>query len=373
MATRRSTRMLDVSSFSIKEASGIMKTSFVTGATGQDGSYLIRKLLSEGRRVCALVRRSSTSNMSRLADLTPGRQENGAELQFVPGDLTDGAGLIGILETYEPDEIFNLAAQSDVRESFNVPELTGNVDGLGTLRLLEGIRRLGLEKKTRFYQASTSELFGDVREKPQRETTPFAPRSPYAIAKLYAYWTTVNYREAYGIFACNGILFNHESPLRGENFVTRKITRGAARIREGLQETLRMGNIDSRRDWGHAEDYVEGMFLMLQQDSPDDYVLATGEQHSVREFLEIVFRDLDYDLVWRGTGVDEKGVDRRSGKTLVEIAPEFFRPTEVNYLCGDSSKAREKLGWRPKHSFETLVQDMLKNDVELAKRERANN
>ena len=347
-----------------------MKTALTTGSTGQDGSYLIRKLLAEGRRVCALVRRSSTSNMERLADLTPGVQSNGSELIFRFGDLTDSSSLTRVLEEFEPDEVYNLAAQSDVRVSFDVPEYTGEVDALGALRLLESIRRLGLASKTRYYQASTSELFGDVREKPQRETTPFAPRSPYAIAKLYAYWTTVNYREAYGVFACNGILFNHESPLRGENFVTRKITRGAARIRAGLQETLRMGNIDSRRDWGHAEDYVEGMFLMLQQDAPDDYVLATGEQHSAREFLEIVFSRLDYQLVWQGKGLDEKGVDRRTGKTLVEIDPVFFRPTEVNYLCGDATKAREKLGWKPRHTFESLIDDMLRRDVELAEREK---
>ncbi len=347
-----------------------MKTALTTGSTGQDGSYLIRKLLAEGRRVCALVRRSSTSNMGRLADLTQGVQPNGSELIFRFGDLTDSSSLTRVLEEFEPDEVYNLAAQSDVRVSFDVPEYTGEVDALGALRLLESIRRLGLASKTRYYQASTSELFGDVREKPQRETTPFAPRSPYAIAKLYAYWTTVNYREAYGVFACNGILFNHESPLRGENFVTRKITRGAARIRAGLQETLRMGNIDSRRDWGHAEDYVEGMFLMLQQDAPDDYVLATGEQRSAREFLEIVFSRLDYQLVWQGEGLDEKGVDRRSGKTLVEIDPVFFRPTEVNYLCGDASKAREKLGWKPRHTFEGLIDDMLRRDVELAEREK---
>ena len=346
-----------------------MKTSFVTGSTGQDGSYLIRKLLAEGRRVCALVRRSSTPNTCRIDDLAPGAQPNGSELFYRTGDLTDASSLRRILEEFKPDEVYNLAAQSDVRVSFDVPEYTGEVDALGALRLLETIRQLGLASKTRFYQASTSELFGDVKEKPQRETTPFAPRSPYAIAKLYAYWTTVNYREAYGIFACNGILFNHESPLRGENFVTRKITRGATRIREGLQEKLTMGNLDSRRDWGHAQDYVEGMFLMLQQDEPDDYVLATGEQRSAREFLEIVFRKLDYDLVWQGKGLDEKGIDRKSGKTLVEIDPVFFRPTEVNYLCGDSTKAREKLGWKPKHTFEDLVDDMLKHDVELARRE----
>ena len=347
-----------------------MKTSLVTGATGQDGSYLIRKLLAEGRRVCALTRRVSTSNMSRLADLTPGAQSNGSELVYCVGDLTDSSSLMRIFEEYEPDEVYNLAAQSDVRVSFDVPEYTGEVDALGALRLLECIRQRGLTAKTRFYQASTSELFGAVREKPQRETTPFAPRSPYAIAKLYAYWTTVNYREAYGVFACNGILFNHESPLRGENFVTRKITRGAARIHCGLQEKLRMGNLDARRDWGHAEDYVEGMFLMLQQEKPDDYVLATGEQRSAREFLETVFRKLDYELVWQGQGVDEKGIDRRSGKTLVEIAPEFFRPTEVDYLCGDASKARAQLNWRPKHTFESLVEDMLRHDLELAKREK---
>ena len=347
-----------------------MKTSLVTGATGQDGSYLIRKLLSEGRRVCALTRRVSTSIMARITDLKPGVQENGSELVYCVGDLTDSPSLMRVFDEYAPDEVYNLAAQSDVRVSFDVPEYTGEVDALGALRLLECIRQLGLTKKTRFYQASTSELFGAVREKPQSETTPFAPRSPYAIAKLYAYWTTVNYREAYGIFACNGILFNHESPYRGENFVTRKITRAAARIYYGLQEKLRMGNLDSRRDWGHAQDYVDGMFLMLQHDYPDDYVLASGEQHSVREFLEIVFRKLDYDLEWQGHGVDEKGIDRRTGKTLVEIAAEFFRPTEVDYLCGDATKARKILNWRPKHSFDGLIEDMVRHDLELTQHEK---
>lgn len=351
----------------------MMKTSLVTGATGQDGAYLTRKLLSEGRRVCAMIRRTSTSNMSRLLGLREGTQENGSELRYVTGDLTDSANISRILEEFEPDEVYNLAAQSDVRVSFDVPEYTGEVDGLGTLRILEGIRGAGLASKTRFYQASTSELFGDVKEKPQRESTPFAPRSPYAIAKLYAYWTTVNYREAYGIFACNGILFNHESPLRGENFVTRKITRGATRIRLGLQDKLRMGNIDARRDWGHAEDYVNGMFLMLQQSEPDDYVLATGEQRSARDFLELVFAKLDYEIVWQGSGVDEKGIDRKSGKVPVEIDPVFFRPTEVNYLCGDSTKARTKLGWKPRHTFHSLVEDMLAHDLALAEREKNNN
>lgn len=347
-----------------------MKTAFVTGATGQDGSYLIRKLLSEGRKVRALVRRTSTSNMSRLSDLQPGKRDDGSELIYESGDLVDSSSIYRILEKDAPDEVYNLGAQSDVRASFDMPEFTAEVDALGALRILEAIRRLGLESKTRFYQASTSELFGDAREKPQRETTAFAPRSPYAIAKLFAYWTTVNYREAYGVFACNGILFNHESPLRGENFVTRKITLGAARIKAGLQGTLRMGNIDSHRDWGHAEDYVEGMYLMLQQEKPDDYVLASGEERTVREFLEIVFRKLDYDLVWQGKGIDEIGLDRKSGKTLVEIAPEFFRPTEVNYLCGDATKARTQLGWKPKHTFEDLVDDMLRRDLELTERER---
>ena len=346
-----------------------MKTSLVTGATGQDGSYLIRKLLSEGRRVCALIRRASTSNMSRLSDLREGVQPNGSELIFCTGDLTDTPSLMRTLGEFEPDEVYNLAAQSDVRLSFDVPEFTGEVDGMGALRLLESIRRLGLTEKTRFYQASTSELFGDVREKPQRETTPFAPRSPYAIAKLFAYWTTVNYREAFGVFACNGILFNHESPLRGENFVTRKITLGAARLRAGLQEKLLLGNLDARRDWGHAQDYVEGMYLMLQQDKPDDYILATGEQRSVRDFLETVFNKLGYELVWSGTGVDEKGKDRKTGRILVEIDPQFYRPAEVNYLCGDATKAAEKLGWSPKHTFDELVDDMLQHDIKQVERE----
>lgn len=346
-----------------------MKTSLVTGATGQDGSYLIRKLLSEGRRVCALIRRASTSNMSRLSDLREGIQSNGSELIYCTGDLTDTPSLMRTLGVFEPDEVYNLAAQSDVRLSFDVPEFTGEVDGMGALRLLESIRRLGLAEKTRFYQASTSELFGDVREKPQRETTPFAPRSPYAIAKLFAYWTTVNYREAFGVFACNGILFNHESPLRGENFVTRKITLGAARLRAGLQEKLLLGNLDARRDWGHAQDYVEGMYLMLQQDKPDDYVLATGEQRSVRDFLETVFNKLGYELVWSGTGADEKGKDRKTGRVLVEIDPQFYRPAEVNYLCGDATKAADKLGWSPKHTFDELVDDMLQHDIKQVERE----
>lgn len=346
-----------------------MKTSLVTGATGQDGSYLIRKLLSEGRRVCALIRRASTSNMSRLSDLREGIQSNGSELIYCTGDLTDTPSLMRTLGEFEPDEVYNLAAQSDVRLSFDVPEFTGEVDGMGALRLLESIRRLGLAEKTRFYQASTSELFGDVREKPQRETTPFAPRSPYAIAKLFAYWTTVNYREAFGVFACNGILFNHESPLRGENFVTRKITLGAARLRAGLQEKLLLGNLDARRDWGHAQDYVEGMYLMLQQDKPDDYVLATGEQRSVRDFLETVFNKLGYELVWSGTGADEKGKDRKTGRVLVEIDPQFYRPAEVNYLCGDATKAADKLGWSPKHTFDELVDDMLQHDIKQVERE----
>lgn len=347
----------------------LMKTSLVTGATGQDGSYLIRKLLSEGRRVCALIRRASTSNMSRLSDLREGIQSNGSELIYCTGDLTDTPSLMRTLGEFEPDEVYNLAAQSDVRLSFDVPEFTGEVDGMGALRLLESIRRLGLAEKTRFYQASTSELFGDVREKPQRETTPFAPRSPYAIAKLFAYWTTVNYREAFGVFACNGILFNHESPLRGENFVTRKITLGAARLRAGLQEKLLLGNLDARRDWGHAQDYVEGMYLMLQQDKPDDYVLATGEQRSVRDFLETVFNKLGYELVWSGTGADEKGKDRKTGRVLVEIDPQFYRPAEVNYLCGDATKAADKLGWSPKHTFDELVDDMLQHDIKQVERE----
>ncbi|MGN1064112.1 MAG: GDP-mannose 4,6-dehydratase [Thermoguttaceae bacterium] len=346
-----------------------MKTSLVTGATGQDGSYLIRKLLSEGRRVCALIRRASTSNMSRLSDLREGIQSNGSELIYCTGDLTDTPSLMRTLGEFEPDEVYNLAAQSDVRLSFDVPEFTGEVDGMGALRLLESIRRLGLTEKTRFYQASTSELFGDVREKPQRETTPFAPRSPYAIAKLFAYWTTVNYREAFGVFACNGILFNHESPLRGENFVTRKITLGAARLRAGLQEKLLLGNLDARRDWGHAQDYVEGMYLMLQQDKPDDYVLATGEQRSVRDFLETVFNKLGYELVWSGTGADEKGKDRKTGRVFVEIDPQFYRPAEVNYLCGDATKAADKLGWSPKHTFDELVDDMLQHDIKQVERE----
>ncbi|MDO4587910.1 MAG: GDP-mannose 4,6-dehydratase [Planctomycetia bacterium] len=342
------------------------KTALITGITGQDGAYLSRLLLQKNYRVHGLKRRSSNENQDRaeqlhLIDFVS--NSDGASYQTHYGDMTDTAGLVRLIDEIRPDEIYNLAAQSHVRVSFDMPEFTGNVNGLGTLRLLEAIRLLGLEKNTKFYQASTSELYGNVQGK-QNEETPFAPRSPYAAAKLFAYWTTVNYREAYGIFACNGILFNHESPLRGENFVTRKITNSVAKIHYGLLDKLTMGNIDACRDWGHAADFVEGMVLMLQQAIPDDYILATGEVHSVREFIEKTFARLDYEIVWQGKGVDEKGIERKSGRTLIEIDPIFFRPTEVRYLCGDSSKAKKFLNWKPRHSFDDLIDDMLRHDLD---------
>ena len=348
------------------------KIAFITGITGQDGAYLARFLLAKGYEVHGLKRRSSSFNTARIDDIY--RDHHTKELPFRAhfGDMTDSTSLTRIIEEVQPDEIYNLAAQSHVRVSFDMPEFTGDVNALGVLRVLEAIRSLGLEKTTRFYQASTSELFGKVVETPQRETTPFAPRSPYAIAKLYGYWTTVNYRQAYGMFASNGILFNHESPFRGETFVTRKITRAAARIKFGMEEKLYLGNIDAKRDWGHAADYVEGMYAILQYNEPDDFVLATGEMHSVREFIEVAFSRLDFDLVWKGTGVDEKGCDRKTGKVLIEIDPLYFRPAEVDLLCGDATKAREKLGWKPRHSFAELVEDMLANDIKIAEQEKNN-
>lgn len=344
------------------------KKAFITGITGQDGSYLAEFLLEKGYEVHGLVRRASTFNRQRIDHLHL-RDENPVILHY--GDMTDQSSLIYAISQIEPDEIYNLAAQSHVKVSFEEPEYTANSDALGTLRLLEAIRILGLEEKTKFYQASTSELFGGISEVPQSETTPFYPRSPYAVAKLYAYWITVNYREAYNIFACNGILFNHESPRRGENFVTRKITLGVSKIYYGLQECLILGNLDAKRDWGFAPDYVEAMWLMLQQNEPDDYVIATGEMHSVREFVEKAFEYVGISIDWKGKGLDEVGINKKTGKILVKIDPRYFRPTEVHVLQGNYSKAKEKLGWEPKVKFEKLVEIMMKNDIDfIAKTKR---
>jgi GDPmannose 4,6-dehydratase len=339
------------------------KVALITGATGQDGAYLAEFLLARGYVVHGIKRRSSSFNTARVDHLMHDPQETGASFQLHYGDVTDATNLIRIVQETQPDEIYNLAAQSHVQVSFETPEYTANADGLGTLRLLEAIRILGRETKTRFYQASTSELYGKVQEIPQRETTPFYPRSPYAAAKLYAHWITVNYREAYGMHASAGILFNHESPIRGETFVTRKITRAVASIQRGLQRKLFLGNLDAARDWGHARDFVEGMWLILQQDKPDDYVLATGESHSVREFVEKAFAHVGRTIGWRGSGVEEKGVDRATGEVLVEIDPRYFRPTEVDALLGDPSKARRVLGWHHKTSFDELVKDMVEADM----------
>jgi GDPmannose 4,6-dehydratase len=350
------------------------RVALIAGATGQDGAYLAEFLLSKGYTVHGIKRRSSSFNTERIDHLIHDPHEAGVSFHLHYGDVTDATNIIRIVQETQPDEIYNLAAQSHVQVSFETPEYTANADGLGTLRLLESIRILSLEKKTRFYQASTSELFGKAQEIPQRETTPFYPRSPYAAAKLYAYWITVNYREAYGMHASNGILFNHESPVRGETFVTRKITRAVASIEYGLQKKLFLGNLDAMRDWGHARDFVEGMWLVLQEDGPDDYVLATGEAHSVREFAEKAFAHIGRTIVWRGSGVEEKGIDKSTGEVLIEVDPRYFRPTEVDFLLGDSSKARDKLGWRHKTSFDELVSDMVKADkaVIQAERERRN-
>ncbi len=348
-----------------------MKTALITGITGQDGSYLAEFLLSKGYRVHGIKRRASSFNTDRIDHLYRDPHEQDVRLHLHYGDLTDATNLIRIVQQIQPDEIYNLAAQSHVGVSFETPEYTANSDALGTLRLLEAIRILGLGKKTRFYQASTSEMFGKVQEIPQKETTPFYPRSPYGAAKVYGHWITVNYREAYGMFACSGILFNHESPIRGETFVTRKITRGLARIHCGLEDCLYLGNLHTLRDWGHARDYVRAQWLMLQQSEPEDYVIATGEQHSVREFLTRAANELGMALEWLGTGIDERGIDARSGKTIVKIDPRYFRPTEVDTLLGDPSKARTKLGWKPEATFETLVKDMVAADLELARRDAA--
>ena len=345
------------------------KTALITGITGQDGAYLAEFLLEKGYQVHGIKRRASSFNTDRIDHLYQDPHERNVHMLLHYGDLTDATNLIRIVQQVQPDEIYNLAAQSHVAVSFETPEYTANADALGSLRLLEAIRILGLEKKTRFYQASTSEMFGKVQEIPQRETTPFYPRSPYGAAKVYAYWITVNYREAYGLYACNGILFNHESPIRGETFVTRKITRALARITEGLEQCLYLGNLDSLRDWGHARDFVVAQWLMLQQKEPEDFVIATGKQYSVRQFVENAGARLGMRIEWRGKGVDEQGVDAVSGRTIVKVDPRYLRPTEVETLLGDSSKAKAKLGWVPETSFETLVQEMVDNDLELAKRD----
>ena len=346
-----------------------MKRALITGITGQDGAYLAEFLLEKGYEVHGIKRRASSFNTGRIDHLYQDRHEKDLRFILHYGDLTDATNLIRVIQEVQPDELYNLGAQSHVKVSFETPEYTANVDGLGTLRILEAIRILQLEKKTRFYQASTSEIYGKVRETPQTETTPFYPRSPYGAAKLYAYWITVNYREAYGMFACNGILFNHESPVRGETFVTRKITRGLARIKKGLQDTLYIGNLHAKRDWGHARDYIEMQWLMLQQDEPEDFVIATGMQHSVRECIEIAADYAGLSLAWEGTGADEKGIDRDSGRPVVAIDPRYFRPTEVDTLLGDPTKAREKLGWQPRCSFRELISEMVAADLEEAERD----
>ena len=346
----------------------IMRKALITGITGQDGSYLAELLLHKGYEVHGIKRRSSLLNTDRIDHLYQDPHDLGLRLVLHYGDMTDTSSLTRIIQSVQPDEIYNLAAQSHVAVSFEEPEYTANADAIGTLRVLEAMRILGMEKTARFYQASTSELYGKVQQIPQSETTPFYPRSPYAVAKLYAYWITVNYREAYGIYACNGILFNHESPVRGETFVTRKITRGLARIKAGLQQTIYMGNLDSLRDWGHARDYAEMQWLMLQQEKPEDFVIATGEQRSVREFINIAAAKLDIHLTWSGSGVTEKAHDAE-GKPRVAVDARYFRPTEVETLLGDASKARTKLGWQPRTSFDQLVTEMVESDYELAKRD----
>lgn len=348
----------------------MQKVALITGITGQDGAYLAELLLEKGYIVHGLKRRSSLFNTDRIDHLYQDKHEKNVNFFLHYGDLTDSTNLIRLVGEIQPDEIYNLAAQSHVKVSFETPEYTANADAIGTLRLLEAIRILKLEKKTKFYQASTSELYGLVQEIPQKETTPFYPRSPYGVAKLYAYWITKNYREAYGMFACNGILFNHESPLRGETFVTRKITRAVAKISLGLQNKLYMGNIDSERDWGHAKDYVEGMWRMLQHSEPDDFVLATGKKISVRKFIELAFTEVGINIKWEGNGVNEKGIDQVSGKTIVEIDEKYFRPAEVDLLVGDASKAKEKLGWEPKYSVEELLREMVKSDLEIFKKDK---
>ena len=345
-----------------------MKKAIITGITGQDGAYLSELLLNKGYEVHGIRRRTSLFNTDRIDHLYQDPHEPNTKLFLHYGDMTDTSSLVRIIRQVQPDEIYNLAAQSHVAVSFEEPEYTANSDALGALRILEAIRLLGFEKKTKFYQASTSELYGLVQETPQKETTPFYPRSPYAVAKLYAYWITVNYREAYGIYACNGVLFNHESPLRGETFVTRKITRALARIKLGLQATLYLGNLDSKRDWGHAKDYVEMQWLMLQQEQPEDFVIATGIQFSVRDFVNVAANELDIKIEWSGSGVDEKGFNSK-GFPIVAVDSRYYRPTEVETLLGDASKAREKLGWTPKIKFNELVREMIQADLAIAKRD----
>jgi GDPmannose 4,6-dehydratase len=347
----------------------LSKCALITGITGQDGSYLAEFLLGKGYSVHGIKRRASLFNTERIDHLYQDPHEQNIRLKLHYGDLTDATNLIRIIQESQPDEIYNLGAQSHVQVSFETPEYTANSDAVGTLRVLEAIRILGLEKKTRFYQASTSEMFGKVQETPQRETTPFYPRSPYGVAKLYAHWITVNYREAYGLFACSGILFNHESPLRGETFVSRKITRALTRISVGLQDTLHLGNLNALRDWGHARDYVRAQWLMLQQEVPEDFVIATGRQTSVRDFVAAAGKLLGLQIVWQGKGLDEVGIDTGTGRTLVRIDPRYFRPTEVETLVGDPTKARQKLGWSAECSFEELVEEMVRSDLEVAMRD----
>ncbi len=347
-----------------------MKKALITGVTGQDGSYLAELLLEKGYEVHGIKRRSSSFNTSRIDHLYQDIHNKDSKFILHYGDLSDSSNLTKLVHDIEPDEIYNLAAQSHVKVSWDCPEYTADCDALGTLRLLEAIRMNKLEKKTKFYQASTSELYGLIQEPIQKETTPFYPRSPYAVAKLYAYWICINYRESFGIFASNGILFNHESPRRGETFVTRKITMAATKIKVGLQDKLYLGNLDAKRDWGHAKDYVEGMWRILQQDHPDNYVLATGVTTSIRDFCRLTFKRLGIELEFVGQGVDEKGIDKATGKTLIEVDPRYFRPAEVDLLLGDSTKARNELGWKPTYDLEDLVNEMVDSDLELAKKEK---
>jgi GDPmannose 4,6-dehydratase len=340
-----------------------MKKALITGITGQDGSYLTELLLEKGYEVHGIIRRSSSFNTGRIEHHLPIKHKNGARLLLHYGDLGDGSSLNRILEKVRPDEIYHLGAQSHVRVSFDIPEYTADVDALGTLRMLDAIRETGI--KTKFYQASSSEMFGKVAETPQKETTPFHPRSPYGCAKVFGYWIARNYRESYNLFAVNGILFNHESPRRGETFVTRKVTAGLSRVKRGLQETVQLGNLDAKRDWGYAKDYVEGMWLMLQQKEADDFILATGETHSIRELVEETGKLLGFDIVWKGKGLKEKGIDKKTGKTIIEIDPKYYRPAEVDLLLGDATKARKKLGWKPKVKFKELIKIMVEADLAL--------
>ncbi|HRD53460.1 MAG TPA: GDP-mannose 4,6-dehydratase [Flavobacteriales bacterium] len=352
-----------------KASSKKRKVALITGVTGQDGAYLSELLLNKGYEVHGVKRRSSLFNTDRIDHLYHDTHEKGRPFYLHYGDLTDSVNCLRLVKEIQPDEIYNLAAMSHVAVSFEMPEYTANADGIGTLRFLEAIRILGMEKKTRFYQASTSELYGGVLPRAQNEETPFYPKSPYGVAKLYGFWITKNYRESYNIFACNGILFNHESPLRGETFVTRKITRAVAKIKLGLQQTLYLGNLDAKRDWGHAKDYVEGMWLMLQADKPDDFVLATGKTYTVRHFIDLAFAQVGIKLDWKGKGVKEKGIDKKTGKVLVAIDPRYYRPAEVDHLEGDPSKAKRVLGWKHKYDLKALVEEMVQSDLELFKRD----